>query len=165
MMLQQLFVYSKNEYICAFSNQCNDFVSQLYTIPSTSGLVGGFTVSPNGSRGLIFTILGLQRLKTSVIVTYRGLPLEQQILVKFSYVEIWSSRLQFRCLGLSRDTFKGQITLFHQNVILESLNQGKMARIGNILELQKLFLYISLKKHSKWPKRPKSQKAIVKLIP
>ena len=49
-------------------------------------------------------------------------------------------------------------------MILEILNKGKMTSFVNILELQKLFLDLSLKKASKWPRFNKSQKAIMKLI-
>ena len=44
------------------------------------------------------------------------------------------------------------------------LNQGKMTSFVNILDLQKPFLDLSLKKASKWPRFNKSQKAIMKLI-
>ena len=48
-------------------------------------------------------------------------------------------------------------------MILGILNQGKMTSFVNILELQKLFLDLSLKKASIWSRFNKSQKTIMKL--
>ena len=38
------------------SSLCNEFVSEVYTVPNVSGPMSGFTVSPKGPRELFFAI-------------------------------------------------------------------------------------------------------------
>ena len=53
-------------------------------------------------------------------------------------------------LGLNFDNFKGQLTFFSLKCDTRDPRLGKMTNFVNILEMQKLFLDLSIQKASKW---------------
>ena len=46
----------KNDHRFMGSSLCNEFVSEVYTVPNVSGPMSGFTVSLKGPRELFFAI-------------------------------------------------------------------------------------------------------------
>ena len=55
-MQQWSFIIPKNDHRFMGLSLCNEFVSEVYTVPNVSGPMSGFTVSPKGPRELFFAI-------------------------------------------------------------------------------------------------------------
>ena len=56
MLQHRSFIMPKNDHRFMGSSLCNEFVSEVYTVPNVSGPMSGFTVSPKGPRELFFAI-------------------------------------------------------------------------------------------------------------
>ena len=50
------FIMPKNDHRFMGSSLCNEFVSEVYTVPNVSVPMSGFTVSPKGPRKLFVAI-------------------------------------------------------------------------------------------------------------